>query len=155
MDVLIFVGSSSAFIYSLIGTIQHLGDNYLFYETCATIITLVLLGNVFEKRSVSQTTSAVKDLVKFQQVNATRVVNGETEVISAKEVRPGDTLLVNQGDKIPVDGEVLSGDASVASGATMTVDGRPWLASASAVPSVASGAERPTRTGLDTCTATQ
>src|ERR1700712_80853 len=71
MDVLIFVGSSSAFIYSLIGTIQNLGPDYLFYETCATIITLVLLGNVFEKRSVSQTTSAVKDLVKIQQVKAT------------------------------------------------------------------------------------
>jgi P-type Cu+ transporter len=113
MDVLIFVGSSSAFIYSLIGTLQNLGDNYLFYETCATIITLVLLGNVFEKRSVSQTTSAVKDLIKFQQVNATRVINGETEVISAKEVRPGDILLVNTGDKVPVDGEVLSGEASI------------------------------------------
>jgi len=113
MDVLIFVGSSSAFIYSLIGTVQYLGENYLFYETCATIITLVLLGNVFEKRSVSQTTSAVKDLVKIQQVNATRIVNGETEVISAREVRPGDTLLVNTGDKVPVDGEVLSGEASV------------------------------------------
>src|SRR5476651_11151 len=113
MDVLIFVGSSSAFIYSLIGTIQHLGDNYLFYETCATIITLVLLGNVFEKRSVSHTTSAVKDLVKIQLVNATRVVDGQTEVISAKEVRPGDILLVNTGDKVPVDGEVLSGEASI------------------------------------------
>jgi len=113
MDVLIFVGSSSAFIYSLIGTLQHLGENYLFYETCSTIITLVLLGNVFEKRSVSQTTSAVKDLVKIQQVNATRIVGDQTEVISAKEVRPGDILLVNTGDKIPVDGDVLSGDASV------------------------------------------
>ncbi len=67
MDVLIFIGSTSAFVYSLIGTIQNLGGNYLFYETAATIITLVLLGNVFEKRSVTQTTSAVKDLVKFQQ----------------------------------------------------------------------------------------
>jgi Cu+-exporting ATPase len=113
MDVLIFVGSSSAFIYSLIGTIQNLGPDYLFYETCATIITLVLLGNVFEKRSVSQTTSAVKDLVKIQQVKATRILNGETEVISAKDVRPGDILLVNEGDKVPVDGDVLSGDASI------------------------------------------
>ncbi|MDB5135081.1 MAG: cadA [Mucilaginibacter sp.] len=113
MDVLIFIGSSSAFIYSLIGTLQHLGMRYQFYETCATIITLVLLGNLFEKRSVTQTTSAVKDLVKFQQVNANRVVNGEVEVVSAQEVRPGDTLLVNTGDKIPVDGEVLSGNASV------------------------------------------
>ncbi|MGZ3926717.1 MAG: heavy metal translocating P-type ATPase [Mucilaginibacter sp.] len=113
MDVLIFIGSSSAFIYSLIGTLQNLGMRYQFYETCATIITLVLLGNLFEKRSVTQTTSAVKDLVKFQQVNANRVVDGEVEIISAREVRPGDTLLVNTGDKIPVDGEVLSGDASV------------------------------------------
>ncbi|NOW95225.1 cation-translocating P-type ATPase [Mucilaginibacter sp. SG564] len=113
MDVLIFIGSTSAFVYSLTGTLQHLGPQYQFYETCATIITLVLLGNVFEKRSVTQTTSAVKDLIKFQQVNANRVVNGGVEVISAKEVRPGDTLLVNQGDKIPVDGEILSGSASV------------------------------------------
>jgi Cu+-exporting ATPase len=113
MDVLIFVGSSAAFIYSLVGTIQNLGEQYQFYETCATIITLVLLGNVFEKRSVTQTTSAVKDLVKIQLVNANRIVNGEVEVISARDVRPGDTLLVNQGDKIPVDGEVLSGNASV------------------------------------------
>ncbi len=113
MDVLIFIGSTSAFIYSLAGTIQNLGSQYQFYETCATIITLVLLGNVFEKRSVTQTTSAVKDLIKFQQVNANRVINGGIEVINAKEVRPGDTLIVNQGDKIPVDGEILSGSASV------------------------------------------
>jgi Cu+-exporting ATPase len=113
MDVLIFIGSSSAFIYSLIGTLQHLGMRYQFYETSATIITLVLLGNLFEKRSVTQTTSAVKDLVKIQQVNANRMIDGQIEVISAREVRPGDTLLVNTGDKIPVDGEVLSGDASV------------------------------------------
>src|ERR1700761_2394473 len=113
MDVLIFIGSSSAFIYSLIGTMQNLGMRYQFYETCATIITLVLLGNLFEKRSVTQTTSAVKDLVKIQQVNANRFINGEIGVISAKEVRPGDTLIVNTGDKIPVDGDVLSGNASV------------------------------------------
>ncbi|MBW4890755.1 cadmium-translocating P-type ATPase [Mucilaginibacter sp. HMF5004] len=113
MDVLIFVGSSSAFVYSLIGTLQHLGADYLFYETCATIITLVLLGNVFEKRSVSQTTSAVKDLIKIQKVSARRILNGEIQNISASEVRPGDTLQVNEGDKIPVDGEILSGNASV------------------------------------------
>jgi Cu+-exporting ATPase len=113
MDVLIFVGSTAAFVYSLIGTIEHLGMRYQFYETCAAIITLVLLGNVLEKRSVTQTTSALKDLVKIQQVNANRIVNGEVEVISARDVCPGDTLLVNQGDKVPVDGEVLSGNASI------------------------------------------
>lgn len=113
MDVLIFIGSSSAFIYSLIGTLQHLGMRYQFYETCATIITLVLLGNLFEKRSVTQTTSAVKDLIRIQQVSANRIINGQIEVINAKEVRAGDTLQVNTGDKIPVDGDVLSGNASV------------------------------------------
>jgi len=113
MDVLIFIGSTSAFIYSLVGTIQNLGEQYQFYETCATIITLVLLGNVFEKRSVSQTTSAVKDLVKIQQVNANRIIDGTVEVISARDVRPGDTLIVNHGDKVPVDGDILEGNASV------------------------------------------
>ncbi|HVV55398.1 MAG TPA: heavy metal translocating P-type ATPase, partial [Mucilaginibacter sp.] len=113
MDVLIFIGSTAAFVYSLAGTLQNLGPRYQFYETCATIISLVLFGNLLEKRSVTQTTSAVKDLVKIQQVNANRVINGEVEVISARDVRPGDTLIVNTGDKIPVDGDVLSGNASV------------------------------------------
>jgi Cu+-exporting ATPase len=113
MDVLIFVGSTAAFVYSLTGTIEHLGEQYQFYETCAVIISLVLMGNVIEKRSVTQTTSAVKDLMKVQQVTANRVINGSIEVISAKEVLSGDILQVNQGDKIPVDGDVLSGNASV------------------------------------------
>jgi Cu+-exporting ATPase len=113
MDVLIFIGSTAAFVYSLVGTLQNLGEQYQFYETCATIITLVLLGNLFEKRSVTQTTSAVKDLVKYQQVKANRIVNGATEVINAQEVQPGDILLVNTGDKIPVDGDILDGNASV------------------------------------------
>lgn len=113
MDVLIFIGSTSAFVYSLVGTIQNLGEHYLFYETSATIITLVLLGNVLEKRSVNQTTSAVKGLMKFQQVNATRVIKDGTEVVSARDVLSGDILLVNNGDQVPVDGEVLSGDALI------------------------------------------
>jgi Cu+-exporting ATPase len=113
MDVLIFIGSASAFIYSLVGTIENLGEHYLFYETSATIITLVLLGNVFEKRSVNQTTSAVKNLMKFQQVNANRVVKDGIEIISAKDVAAGDVLLVNEGDQIPVDGDVITGDALI------------------------------------------
>ncbi|HEY0896716.1 MAG TPA: heavy metal translocating P-type ATPase, partial [Sphingobacteriaceae bacterium] len=113
MDVLIFIGSTAAFIYSLAGTIRQLGPDYLFYETTATIITLVLLGNVLEKRSVSQTTSAVRDLLKFQATRAIRVMDGELEEVDARDVRSGDILQVNTGDKIPVDGEVISGEASV------------------------------------------
>ncbi|HEY0899851.1 MAG TPA: cation-translocating P-type ATPase, partial [Sphingobacteriaceae bacterium] len=113
MDVLIFIGSTAAFIYSLVGTLQNLGPDFLFYETTATIITLVLLGNVLEKRSVSQTTSAVRDLLKYQQVRAFRVVNGEVEEVDSRDVKSGDTLQVNTGGKVPVDGEVLSGEASI------------------------------------------
>lgn len=113
MDVLIFVGFTSAFIYSLIGTIYNLGPNYMFYETTTVIITLVLLGNVFEKRSVSQTTSAVKDLLKYQHVMAIRINDDDHESIDSRFVKSGDTLLVNTGDKIPVDGDIIWGDASV------------------------------------------
>ncbi len=113
MDVLIFIGSSAAFIYSLYGTVQNLGPDYLFYETAATIITLVLLGNVLEKRSVTQTTSAVRDLMKFQEAKANKLVNGEILTINSQEVVPGDTLVINSGDKIPVDGEIIWGEASV------------------------------------------
>lgn len=113
MDVLIFIGSTAAFIYSLAGTLNQLGSDYLFYETAATIITLVLLGNVLEKRSVRQTTSAIRDLLKYQENTATRLINGKTETIRSTEIQPGNTLLVNTGDKIPVDGEIIMGEASV------------------------------------------
>jgi Cu+-exporting ATPase len=113
MDVLIFIGSSAAFFYSLYGTLQKLGPDFLFYETSATIISLVLLGNVLEKRSVTQTTSAIRDLVKFQEVKANKLQNGEVIRINFNEIRPGDTLVVNTGDKVPADGEVIWGEASV------------------------------------------
>lgn len=113
MDVLIFIGSSAAFIYSLWGTIQNFGPDFLFYETAATIISLVLLGNVLEKRSVSQTTSAVKELMKFQELNTNKLVNGEIVTVNSQEVIPGDILVINSGDKIPVDGEIIWGEASI------------------------------------------
>jgi Cu+-exporting ATPase len=113
MDVLIFIGFTSAFIYSLVGTAFELGANYMFYETTAVIITLVLLGNLFEKRSVSQTTSAIKDLLKYQQVKATRIQGEAHEIIDSRMIQSGDILLVNTGDKIPADGDIIWGDASV------------------------------------------
>ena len=121
MDVLIFIGSTSAFIYSLAGTIMH-GEthqvhNYLFYETSATIITLVLLGNVLEYRSVKQTTTAIKELTALQLVKAKRIYEEEgkeiIEEVDFEKINVGDILQVNTGDKIPVDGELTSGNASV------------------------------------------
>lgn len=121
MDVLIFIGSTSAFVYSLAGMYMYSGTheihNYLFFETTATIITLVLLGNVFEHRSVKQTTTALKELSTIQVTTAKMVgLQMGKEVITEvnyKDIHKGAILQVNTGDKIPVDGEIISGDASI------------------------------------------
>ncbi len=121
MDVLIFIGSTSAFLYSLWGMIMHYGtpemSNYLFFETAATIITLVFLGNLIEHRSVQQTTSAIKDLSELQVETANRITfkDGieEIETIAANEIKVGDPLLVKSGDKVPTDGKITEGEASI------------------------------------------
>ncbi len=120
MDVLIFIGSSSAFVYSLAGMYLYAGHethNFLFFETTATIITLVLLGNVLEHRSVKQTTSAIKDLSALS-VSTAKIVGLQMgkEVITEinyKDIPVGAILQVNSGDKVPVDGEIISGEASI------------------------------------------
>ncbi|MCC6723120.1 MAG: cadmium-translocating P-type ATPase [Saprospiraceae bacterium] len=113
MDILIFIGSTAAFIYSTIGLLKNDPKLY-FFETSATIITLVLLGNWFEKRAVKQTTSAIEDLTKLQVEFAKKIMpSGAVVTIEASEVLPGDWLQVNEGDKIPVDGTVLKGSADV------------------------------------------
>ncbi len=117
MDVLIFLGSTAAFVYSLIGSVYGLGHDYLFYETSASIISIVLLGNMLEHRSVRKTTSAVDDLVRLQKNVARKIsddASGEVvEDIDASLVETGDRVLINAGDKIPVDGEIYWGSASV------------------------------------------
>lgn len=118
MDVLIFIGSFSAFAYSTWGAIQFYGTplahNYLFFETSAAIVTLVLMGNVFEHRSVKKTTSAIKDLSAMQVKTAKRFNSiGEPEEVNYIDIKVNDLLLVNTGDKIPVDGIVMDGDGHV------------------------------------------
>jgi len=121
MDVLIFTGFTAAFGYSLAGTIMFWETievhNYLFYETCATIITLVLMGNVLENKSVKQTTTAIAELGEIRAKRARKVVTGSKPEISIEveynEIQIGDILLVNDGDKVPVDGKVTWGEATV------------------------------------------
>lgn len=119
MDVLIFVGSTAAFIYSLTGTIFNLGMDYLFYETAATIITLVLVGNYIEKRSVAKTTTAIKELTEIQPQKAKQVVYDLQDAkekifeIPIQEIKPDTIVLVNTGDKIPLDGIIIWGEASI------------------------------------------
>jgi Cu+-exporting ATPase len=113
MDVLIFIGSTAAFIYSLIGSILNEPD-YIFYETAATIITLVLVGNWLEKRSVQQTTTAIEALTQLQAPRAKRLMPSGTIVeIDRQEIEKGFLLIVNEGDQIPVDGKVVEGTGAV------------------------------------------
>jgi Cu+-exporting ATPase len=117
MDVLILIGSSAAFFYSIYGWVLFYGTeqshHYLFFETTATIITLVLLGNVLEHRSVKQTTTAIRELSEIKTGLAKREVNGEIEETAFDEIKVNDILIVNMGDKIPVDGKVVWGTALI------------------------------------------
>ncbi len=115
MDVLIMMGTTAAFIYSLVGTSMYWGTaeahQFLFFETTATIITLVLLGNVLEHRSVKQTTSAIKELSAIQRLTVKmEMADGSLKEVSFQEIQKGDVLIVNSGDKIPTDGEVIFGE---------------------------------------------
>lgn len=119
MDVLIFIGSSSAFIYSCIGLANQLGMHYLFFETCASIVTLVLLGNLLEHRSVKQTTTAIKELSDLQPQKAKRIHfnllsdQEEIEEVDVKALIKNERVIVNTGDKIPLDGKIISGEALI------------------------------------------
>lgn len=117
MDVLITLGATAAFAYSLSGTILGLGHKYLFFETAASVFTLILFGNLLEHRAVKKTTSAIDELIRLQKTTARLIVfkNGHETTVEtdAACVKPGDILLVNSGDKIAADGAILSGEASV------------------------------------------
>lgn len=122
MDVLIFIGSTSAFIYSLAGTLLNWGDpvaqhTYLFFETSATIVTLVLLGNVIEHRSVRQTTTAITELGKLQEGLADKVVqhDGHEHVtrVPFNQLKVDDLVMVKSGDSIPSDGVLVKGELRI------------------------------------------
>ncbi len=134
MDVLIFIGVISSFGYSLAGMLTvkdpHLVHQYMFFETTATIITLVLLGNLFEHISVKKTTTAIDELSSLQPEKAKRLmIKGGVESfeeIVVSEIKKGDVLLVNAGESFPADGEILSGNGtaneSMITGESVPVD---------------------------------
>lgn len=122
MDVLITIGSASAFLYSLAGTILYFGTHqvhqYMFYETAAVIITLVLLGNWIEERSVEKTTESLKLLVGLTKHKAklVRLDESSEEVLEETEADKlllGDLVQANSGDQIMADGVLDSGDAEI------------------------------------------
>ena len=118
MDVLIAMGSSAAYFYSLPVTLalsfgsQALGS-HVYYETAAVIITLIKLGKLLEARAKGKTSAAIKKLMGLRPKTA-RVVRGAAEVdIPIEEVAVGDTVTVRPGERIPVDGLVTDGRTSV------------------------------------------
>ena len=118
MNVLIALGATAAFVYSLAGHIMGLGDEYLFYETAATIITLVFLGNHLEDASVATTQKALKDLAKTQKVMANMIAfdDQHKEIVfpvESSQLRPGDLLLIKTGEQVPADCKILWGEAEM------------------------------------------
>jgi len=120
MDVLVALGTSAAYFYSLYLTIdwyvasgmQHHGPA-LYYETSAILITLVIMGKLLESRAKGRTSEAIKSLMGLQAKTALVVRDGKEMTVPVEEVQMGDIVLVRPGDKIPVDGEVLEGVSSV------------------------------------------
>ncbi|XID94561.1 heavy metal translocating P-type ATPase [Paenibacillaceae bacterium WGS1546] len=120
MDVLIALGTSAAYFYSLYLTIEwatsgsmaHHGPD-MYYETSAVLITLVILGKLFESLAKGRTSEAIKTLMGLQAKSAMVVRDGREMTIPVEQVLVGDLVVVKPGEKIPVDGEVLEGHSSV------------------------------------------
>lgn len=114
MDVLVALGSSAAYFYSIpIVLGYHELGMHLYFETAAVIITLIVVGKVLEARAKGKTSEAIKALIGLQPKTARVVRNGiETDVLIS-QVRVGDFVIVRPGEKIPVDGVVTEGKSTV------------------------------------------
>jgi Cu+-exporting ATPase len=119
MDTLIALGTSAAFFYSLFATLfpnffiaQGLMPD-VYYETAAVVITLILLGKLFENRAKGQTSEAIRKLIGLQAKTARLIRNGQEIDIPIEQVEIGDIILVRPGEKIPVDGEVVEGKSTI------------------------------------------
>ncbi|MDO5017775.1 MAG: heavy metal translocating P-type ATPase [Lagierella massiliensis] len=111
MDVLIAMGTSAAFFFSLYHTV--IGSSELYYESSAVIITLILLGKYFEKRAKTRTTDAINKLMELQAKTAVVERGEKTFEIPIEEVFVGDIIHVKPGEKIPVDGNIIYGNTNV------------------------------------------
>jgi Cu+-exporting ATPase len=112
MDVLIAMGSSAAFLYSLPITFGWLAG-HVYYETAAVIITLIKLGKFLEVRAKGRTSEAIKKLMGLRAKTARVVRDGIEAEVPADDVRVGDVVLVKPGETIPVDGVIIEGRSSV------------------------------------------
>ena len=118
MNVLISIGAASAFMYSLIGAVMNWGHEYLFFETAATIITLVFMGEHLEDSTVRSTQRALKGLVKSQKVMANMIAFDDQHQelvfpVENTQLRVGDLILIKTGEQVPADCKILWGDVMV------------------------------------------
>ncbi|MGX8232101.1 heavy metal translocating P-type ATPase [Bacillus subtilis] len=117
MDVLVALGTSAAYFYSLYLSLMSIGSSThmieLYYETSAVLITLILLGKLFEAKAKGRSSEAIKKLMGLQAKNATVVRDGKEIMIPIEEVLEGDIVYVKPGEKIPVDGEIVEGQSAV------------------------------------------
>lgn len=117
MDVLVILGATAAFGFSLVNVFSESLGQGLYFETASIIITFVLLGKYLEHRAVQQTTTAIKELTRLQKVKTKRILDIEGEEIieqvEADALKKGDKVLVNTGDNIPADGKVIWGEGAV------------------------------------------
>ena len=128
MDVLIAMGSSVAFLYSLPITFGWL-EGHVYYETAAVIITLIRLGKYLEARAKGRTSEAIKKLMGLRAKTAIVVRAGLEVEVPVDDVRVGDVVLVKPGEKIPVDGVVVEGrsavDESMLTGESLPLEKKP------------------------------
>ncbi|MGN7385942.1 heavy metal translocating P-type ATPase [Sporosarcina sp. SAFN-015] len=131
MDVLVALGTSAAYFYSLYLSFEWMaagsvGEPELYFEASAVIITLIVLGKLFEVRAKGKTSQAIQKLLGLQAKTARVLKDGVEKEVPIEEVVAGDIILVKPGEKIPVDGEIISGqsaiDESMITGESIPVD---------------------------------
>ncbi|ABI68996.1 heavy metal translocating P-type ATPase [Syntrophomonas wolfei] len=128
MDVLVVLGTTAAYFYSLYNISQGEMHN-IYFEASATIITLILLGKYLEERAKNKTSEAIRVLGSLQPRSARVVRQGEEMDLPIEEVRTGDLVVIRPGERIPVDGIVEEGhsavDESMLTGESLPVEKRP------------------------------
>ena len=113
MDVLIALGTTAAFAYSVAVWLFALPGQHVYFEAAAVVITLVLLGKLLERRARARTADAIRDLLRLQPATVLRERDGETREVPIASLQVGEVFVVRAGDSIAVDGRVLSGESSV------------------------------------------
>lgn len=118
MDSLVAVGTGAAFVYSLFSFIMILvGDSTyamnLYFESCGVLIAMISIGQYMEAKSKRKAGDAIGSLMKLVPQTARKYENGDSRVVKLSELEIGDKVLVQPGERIPVDGVVIEGTSEV------------------------------------------